>query len=68
MPRTHLLDVPIEQAVRRMIDHLVRARGLSREEAYVRCSVAVDLKVSEIADAPNWIVYAFLPESIFGGA
>jgi len=55
-----------QQAVRHMIDHLVRERGLTREQAYVLCSVAVDLKVSEIVDAPNWIVSAFLPESIFG--
>ena len=54
------------QAVRHMIDHLVRNRGLTREEAYVLCSVAVDLKVSEIVDAPNWIVSAFLPEMVFG--
>jgi acetamidase/formamidase len=55
------------QAVRYMIDHLVAERGLSREEAYVLASVAVDLKISEIVDAPNWIVSAFLPESIFTG-
>ena len=55
------------QAVRHMIDHLVRHRGVSREEAYILCSVAVDLKISEIVDAPNWIVSAFLPEDIFGG-
>ena len=55
-----------QHAVRYMIDHLVEQRGLSREEAYIVCSVAVDLKISEIVDAPNWIVSAFLPESIFG--
>jgi acetamidase/formamidase len=54
-----------QQAVRYMIEHLVQERGLSREEAYIVCSVAVDLKISEIVDAPNWIVSAFLPESIF---
>ena len=54
-----------QQAIRYMIDHIVRERGLSREEAYIVCSVAVDLKISEIVDAPNWIVSAFLPESIF---
>ncbi len=54
-----------QQAVRYMIDHLVRERGFSREEAYIVCSVAVDLKISEIVDAPNWIVSAFLPEAIF---
>ncbi len=54
-----------QQAVRYMIEHLVEERGLSREEAYILASVAVDLKISEIVDAPNWIVSAFLPESIF---
>ena len=54
-----------QQTIRYMIDHIVREHGLSREEAYVVCSVAVDLKISEIVDAPNWIVSAFLPESIF---
>ncbi len=55
------------QAVRHMIEHLVRHRGLTREEAYILCSVAVDLKISEIVDAPNWIVSAFLPEMVFAG-
>jgi acetamidase/formamidase len=54
-----------QQAIRYMIEHIVETRGLSREEAYVLCSVAVDLKISEIVDAPNWIVSAFLPESVF---
>jgi acetamidase/formamidase len=54
-----------QQAVRHMIDHLVTERGLGREEAYIVSSVAVDLRISEIVDAPNWIVSAFLPESIF---
>ena len=54
-----------QQAIRYMIEHLVEERGLSREEAYILCSVAVDLKVSEIVDAPNWIVSAFLPEAVF---
>ena len=54
-----------QQAVRYMIDHLMREHGLSWAEAYVLCSVAVDLKISEIVDAPNWLVSAFLPECIF---
>ncbi len=53
------------QAIRYLIDHLVTERKFSREEAYVLCSVAADLRISEIVDAPNWIVSAFLPESIF---
>jgi len=54
-----------QQAVRYMIDHIVEERGLSREEAYILASVAVDLSISEIVDAPNWIVSASLPESVF---
>lgn len=54
-----------KQAVRSMIDHLVAVGGLSREDAYVLCSVAVDLRISEIVDAPNWIVSALLPLEIF---
>ncbi len=53
-------------ATRFMIDHLVQNHGLSREDAYILCSVVVDLRISEIVDAPNWIVSAFLPNAIFG--
>jgi acetamidase/formamidase len=56
-----------KQAIRYMIDHLVGSYGLSREDAYCLCSVAVDLKISEVVDAPNWIVSAFLPLGITGG-
>jgi len=55
-----------QQAIRYMIAHLVQERGLSREEAYILSSVAVDLKISEIVDAPNWIVTAYCPLSILG--
>ena len=48
-----------------MIDHLIMERGLTWEEAYILCSVTVDLKMSEVVDAPNWLVSAFLPESVF---
>jgi acetamidase/formamidase len=54
-----------KRAVVAMIEHLHAERGLSRHEAYILCSVAVDLKVNEVVDAPNWVVSAYLPESIF---
>ncbi|MCC6177104.1 MAG: acetamidase/formamidase family protein [Chloroflexi bacterium] len=54
-----------KKAVRAMIGYLVRERGLTREEAYALSSVAVDLKVSEVVDAPNWVVTAFVPLSLF---
>lgn len=52
-------------AVRHMIKHLQRTYGLSRADAYMLCSVAVDLKLCEVVDMPNWLVGAFLPQSIF---
>jgi acetamidase/formamidase len=51
-------------AVRSMIGYLT-TRGLTRQEAYCLCSVAVDLKVSEVVDRPNWVVSAFLPLDVF---
>jgi acetamidase/formamidase len=54
-----------KKAVRKMLVYLVREHGLTREEAYILSSVALDLKISEIVDAPNWVVSAFMPLSIF---
>jgi acetamidase/formamidase len=54
-----------QQAVRYMIDYLSAEHAMSREQAYCLCGAAVDLKISEIVDAPNWIVSAYLPLSIF---
>ncbi|AEN06993.1 Acetamidase/Formamidase [halophilic archaeon DL31] len=53
-----------KQAVSHMITHLHEQRGFSRADAYVLCSTAVDLKISEVVDAPNWTVTAYLPESV----
>jgi acetamidase/formamidase len=52
-------------AVRATMEQLVDRHGLSREEAYALCSVAVDLRIHEVVDAPNWVVGAFLPDDIF---
>ncbi|WP_121742967.1 acetamidase/formamidase family protein [Natronorubrum halophilum] len=52
-------------AIRGMIDHLHDERELTREQAYILCSAAVDLKINEVVNAPNWVVSAYLPESIF---
>jgi acetamidase/formamidase len=53
------------RAVRHMIDHLNERRGLTREQAYLLCSVAVDLKISQVVNEPTYTVSAYLPESIF---
>ena len=54
-----------KNAVRHMVDWLEAMHGLTRSQAYSLCSVAADLRISEIVDAPNWIVSAYLPLSIF---
>jgi acetamidase/formamidase len=51
-----------------MIDYLVEARGLSREQAYMLCSIAGDLKIAETVDVPHMLVTMHLPKSIFVGA
>jgi acetamidase/formamidase len=57
-----------QDAVRAMIAHIEQAYGLGREDAYLLCSLAVDLKISEIVDAGQYIVSAVLPEAIFARA
>ena len=60
------LTLACRNAVLNMID-LLQERGWSREQAYVICSVAVDLRVSNVVDVPNYVVSALLPEGIFQG-
>jgi len=60
------LTLAARNATINMID-LLAERGWSREQAYVLCSVAVDLTVSNVVDMPNVVVSAILPEDIFHG-
>jgi formamidase len=60
------LTLAARNAVIRMIE-LLEERGWTREQAYVLCSVAVDLRVSNVVDVPNVTVSALLPEAIFAG-
>jgi acetamidase/formamidase len=53
------------EATRAMIDHIVQRHGRDRQEAYAIASVAVDLRIHEVVDVPNWVVGAFLPTAIF---
>ena len=54
-----------QDAIRAMIDYLGQHHGRDRQEAYAIASVAADLKIHELVDAPNWVVGAFLPLDIF---
>jgi acetamidase/formamidase len=54
-----------QDAVRAMIDHLGETYGLLPEDAYVLASLCADLRISEIVDAGQYVVSAFLPLSVF---
>ncbi len=56
--------VAARNAVLAMIDHL-RWRGYTAQQAYAICSVAVDLRLSEVVDVPNFVVSALLPLDVF---
>ncbi len=52
-------------ALRRMIEWMGREHGLDPMQAYLLCSVAADLRISEIVDVPNFVVTAYCPLGIF---
>jgi formamidase len=58
------LNLATRNALLQMID-ILQERGYSREQAYCICSVAVDLRISNVVDVPNFVVSALLPEGIF---
>jgi len=52
-------------AVRRMIEILVRLHGVSPAEAYMLCGVCADLRLSEVVNAPNAVVSLYFPRVVF---
>jgi formamidase len=48
-------------AMLNMIEHLGAEYGYTRQQAYAICSVAVDLRINQMVDVPNFIVSALLP-------
>jgi acetamidase/formamidase len=62
-----LMDAAAD-AVRAMIVWLGERHGLEPEEAYAVVSVACDLRIHELVDAPNWVVGACLPDGIVRSA
>lgn len=59
------LTLAARNALLAMIEHLVDEYGLTREQAYVVSSVAVDLRISQVVNSPNVGVTAILPTAIF---
>ncbi len=60
------LDEAAVKATEYMIDYLVAEHGLTEEEAYMLCSLAGDLKISEVVDVPHVLVSMHMPKAVLG--
>jgi acetamidase/formamidase len=58
------LNEAARMATREMIEFLVTEKGMTRDEAYTFCSLAVDLRVTQLVDDTKGI-HALLAKSIF---
>ncbi|HEU5425001.1 MAG TPA: acetamidase/formamidase family protein [Nitrolancea sp.] len=58
------LTLSARNALLSLID-FIGTKGYSPQQAYALCSVAADLRVSQVVDVPNFIVSALLPLDIF---
>ena len=58
------LDEAAKMATREMLDWIVQLKGLSRDDAYLLASAAMDLRVTQVVDGTKG-VHAMLPKAIF---
>ena len=59
------LTLAARDALLQMIDWIVANKGLTREQAYALASVAVDLRIGNVVDVPNYAVSAILDLGVF---
>ena len=58
------LNIATHIAVREMIKYLMEEKSMSQADAYMLCSVAVDVNITQLVDG-NVGVHAMLPKAIF---
>jgi acetamidase/formamidase len=58
------LDEAARLATREMIDYLVAERKMTRDDAYMLCSLAMDLRVTQLVDGTKG-VHAMVAKEIF---
>jgi acetamidase/formamidase len=58
------LNEATRMAVREMIDYLTTVKHLSRDDAYMLCSVAADLRITQLVDGTKG-AHMMLPKDIF---
>ncbi|HSR67468.1 MAG TPA: acetamidase/formamidase family protein [Acidobacteriota bacterium] len=61
------ISLAARNALLAMIEHISTTYDLTPEQAYLVCSVAVDLRIAQLVDSPNVGVTALLPVDIFTG-
>ncbi len=59
------LTLAARDALIKMIAYIQRKHGLNAEQAYILASVAVDLRVGQVVDVPNYVVTAVLNMDVF---
>jgi acetamidase/formamidase len=60
------LDEAARKATRYMIDYLVNEHGMDRNEAYMLCSLAGDLRIAEVVDIPHVLVSMHMSKQVLG--
>jgi acetamidase/formamidase len=58
------LNEAMRIAIREAIQYLVDLKGLTREDAYALCSIAVDFEITQVVDSVKGI-HALIPKAIF---
>lgn len=59
------ISLAARNALLEMIDYITETRGYTKQQAYIIASIAVDLRIGQLVDAPNVGVTAILPLDIF---
>ena len=59
------INLAARNAVSEIVDIIVKTYGYNRQQAYIIASVAVDLRVAQLVDAPDVGVTAIRPPDIF---
>jgi acetamidase/formamidase len=60
------VDEAAKKATRYMIEYLVAEHGLDRNDAYILCSLAGDLKIAEVVDVPHMLVTMHMSKKVLG--
>jgi acetamidase/formamidase len=59
------LMVATKAAIQEMVDFLVATKGLTKQQALQLTSMAGNVAVTQIVDAPNVGVHVRMPKSVF---